>query len=128
MLLDLLLQQSLHGVLGGHVQRKLSLAVDRPDVGAVLDQVPVRTRHVSVRNQSISTRLCATRPPPGGDSLGDLDEAAGGGSVQRRPALVVAAVDVAAALHQELDHLGVLINAGLKDTHTHTLTVGHSIQ
>lgn len=43
LLLDLLLQESLHGVLGGHVQRKLSFAVDRPDVGAVLDQVPART-------------------------------------------------------------------------------------
>ena len=34
--------------------------------------------------------------------------------MQRSPALVVAAVDVGAVLDQELDHLQVVIDAGLK--------------
>lgn len=56
------------------------------------------------------------------DSLGNLDEAAGRRGMQRSPALVVSLVDVAAALHQELNHLGVLVDAGLTNTHTHTHT------
>lgn len=58
------------------------------------------------------------------DSLGDLDEAAGRRGMQRSPALVVSLVDVTAALHQELNHLGVLVDAGLTNTHTHTQMVG----
>lgn len=54
------------------------------------------------------------------DSLSDLDEAAGGCSVQRSPALVVPSVDVTPTLHQELHHLSIFINAGLpEDTQPH---------
>lgn len=35
--------------------------------------------------------------------------------MQRGPALVVPSVDVAPALHQELDHLRVLVDASLPD-------------
>ena len=56
----------------------------------------------------------------GHHSLSDLDEAAGGCSVQRSPALVVPSVDIAPALHEKLHHLSILINAGLpKDTQPH---------
>lgn len=63
----------------------------------------------------------------GQDSLGNLDEAAGRGSMQRSPALVVSLVYVAAALHQELNHLGVLVDAGLTNTHTHTHSDGGAV-
>lgn len=53
-------------------------------------------------------------------SLGDLDESAGGGSVQRSPALIVPSVDITPALHQKLHHLSIFINAGLpEDTQPH---------
>lgn len=56
----------------------------------------------------------------GQHSLGDLDETAGGCSVQRSPALVVPSVDVTPALHQKLHHLSIFINAGLpEDTQPH---------
>lgn len=65
-------------------------------------------------------------------SLNDLYETTGGGSVQRSPALVVPSVDVAPALHQELDHLCVLINAGLphstRDTIKTSFTAGIAAQ
>lgn len=48
-------------------------------------------------------------------SLNDLDEAAGGRSVQRSPALVVAPVDVAPVLHEELHHLSIFVDAGLSE-------------
>lgn len=49
-------------------------------------------------------------------SLNDLYETTGSGGVQRSPALVVPSVDVTPTLHQELDHLCVLINASLPDS------------
>lgn len=53
-------------------------------------------------------------------SLNDLHEAAGGRGVQRSPALVVAPVDVAPVLHEELHHLSVFVDAGLpEDTQPH---------
>lgn len=51
----------------------------------------------------------------GRHSLSDLDEAAGGCSVQRSPALVVTSVDVTPTLHQKLHHLCIFINAGLQE-------------
>lgn len=48
-------------------------------------------------------------------SLNDLYETTGSGGVQRGPALVVPSVDVTPTLHQELDHLCVLIDASLPD-------------
>lgn len=52
--------------------------------------------------------------------------------MQRSPALVVPSVDVAPALHQELDHLCVLINAGLphgtRDTIKTLFTAGIAAQ
>jgi hypothetical protein len=45
---------------------------------------------------------------------GNAEEAAGGGGVERGPALVVPPVDVSAVLHQELHHLQVVVDASLE--------------
>ena len=45
--------------------------------------------------------------------------------MQRRPSLVIAAVDVGAVLHQELDHIQVVVDAGLRWATTRCRQTGH---
>ena len=43
--------------------------------------------------------------------------------MERRPALVVAAVDVGAVLDEKLDHLEVVVDAGLESNNDHESTL-----
>ncbi len=61
--------------------------------------------------RSLKTLAGARRP-------GNAEEAAGGGGVERGPALVVPPVDVRAVLHQELHHLQVVVDASLEGRRT----------
>lgn len=56
---------------------------------------------------------CPYEPSPH-HSLGNLLVAAGSSDVQGGPALIVSLVHIGTVLHQELHHLHVLINAGLR--------------
>lgn len=48
LLFNLSFEKSLHGVLCGHIQRKLSFTVHRPDVSTMLYQVSSKTKTQSV--------------------------------------------------------------------------------
>lgn len=110
---DLRLQEALHGVGLGQVQRQVPIAVDGGNVGPVAQEVPGGGRRSGLRVRAPPPSPIRPGRPPHA-SPGDVQVPTGGGHVQGRPALIVRLVHRGALLHQEAHHLQVLVDTGLE--------------
>ena len=102
---NLFLEEFLHLVRLGDVNGQFAVVVDSRDTSTVIKKESGEKKQPIFRDQD----GCGVS----GVLLCNTEETAGGRGVQRRPALVVAPVDVGAPLDQELDHLEVVVDAGL---------------